>query len=1051
MEFPPEFEYFTTIEPETATAVPTSSSTIWNDDSVFTYDGYVPDTVDPDWWFTIYIIVGCLFVNLSLPLWIYLGRRFGFHESPETRRRREAIEWEANYIKEHGTNSKMSGNEVLLKQLDDARSVISGYSHAPGGSVAGDGSYSAGPASVVSSLSRAGTAISRAGTHLGFHHRPHNLMDRDTASVFSGTSGFTDAVLAARPRRMPHSRRHQKLQRIVVSKSCVNGDDRSTSTMNTKSRIDVRMAAEFKRAEMDLLLQRNQGSPQDKTNFKDLTPNTTTSDFDSGVVLDDTRSEVAPSILSKLDADAISVRDAVDARDGTSTLMYDVKASNYSTKGFKERSYFSTFWDRLMTTANFDKEMKKYLWLAGHYSAQGILDEILAIVEIAVIGRFMGIRQVSAYIVVETITGFTGTITVGFFECVGVLIPQAHGARNNLMVGRYMQVAIIFYLLTALPSAIFWSFYTDDAVLWYKFDAETAQMAQWYLYATLPGYATYGIDSILYELLNTVGYESYSTWFTVIASCIHTGVVVGLLYAGVTDLYILGLVETFSDVFCLALNFGIMVRRGWLDPYWEGLFKTNGLKDKRAVKNVVNTAIPLSFAWILTYGEWEIMTLFCRHMSDTGAEVAAWGLMGYLWSAFETLTDGFGDAAEVRVGFRMGAGQVRLARLGTDKALYVSFIIAVYATGLLFILAMKIPNWLTPDPTLQKMIFDIIPLIGFGQILMVWGMVAWAILGAQGRIRIATALEFFISWGISAPVAAIFVFLFKYNIEGIVGGLSIGYTIGTNVYLYMLYTSDWESLSAVVVAQSAAEGQTYNEFDWDDLPDSIQKAAGELGYNKMMWESDEQPESNDKDWDELTVAEKRAAHLLGYNKSAWDGESDETDESTEGDKKGTDDTSQASSAESEDWANLSNEAKNAARILGYTQSIWDNNGSPPAEDKDWHELTPREQAAANTLGYTEKKWNGEDDSVSDVSTYSKPTGKDSPIGDVPGNSSEGGVLNSIISDPSNVLESIENACSFDSSKDDVEKTTAPIGISDRISSLLGLSKEEEKSTQSSAC
>ena len=194
--------------------------------------------------------------------------------------------------------------------------------------------------------------------------------------------------------------------------------------------------------------------------------------------------------------------------------------------------------------------------------------------------------------------------------------------------------------------------------------------------------------------------------------------------------------------------------------------------------------------------------------------------------------DGFGDAAEVRVGFRMGAGQVRIAKVCTEKALYVSLTTAVYATGLLFGLAVHIPSWLTPDPTIQRMIFDIIPLIGFGQILMVWGMVAWAILGAQGRIRLATVLEFFISWGIGAPVVAILVFVFNYNIEGIVGGLSIGYSIATNVYLYMLHTSDWESLSAVVVARSAVEGQTYNEFDWDDLPDNIQDAAADLGYNK---------------------------------------------------------------------------------------------------------------------------------------------------------------------------------------------------------------------------
>ncbi len=180
----------------------------------------------------------------------------------------------------------------------------------------------------------------------------------------------------------------------------------------------------------------------------------------------------------------------------------------------------------------------------------------------------------------------------------------------------------------------------------------------------------------------------------------------------------------------------------------------------------------------------------------------------------------------------MGAGQVRLAKLCTDKALYVCLTTAMYCAGLLFILAVYVPGWLTPDKTLQKMIFDIIPLIGFGSIWMVWGMVAWAILSAQGRIRIATVLEFFISWGIGAPIAAIFVYLFNYNIEGIIGGLTISYTIGTNVYLYMLFTSDWEYLSANVVASNAAEGKTYNEFDWDDLPENIREAAMELGFNK---------------------------------------------------------------------------------------------------------------------------------------------------------------------------------------------------------------------------
>ena len=634
---PQEFEYFdiTNADDSSSTPAPTVASTSWgSSDWDFSYEGYIPATVDPDWLFTIAIIIGCILINLSLPVWIHLGKRLGFHNTCDSGRHRKAAEWEAYYNKDNDRNKNSYRDDVLLKQLDDARSVISGYSYAPGGSVLEDGDRSA---SISGSILSGSVALSRAGTHLGFHHRPNNLRGGDAASVFSATSGFTDALLAARPKRMPH-RRHGKTKRIVVSKSCMDGDNTSISVHSRdngrKMKLDVRMAAEFKKAEMDLLQHRRYILNHGKQ-YMDITSNTTTSDIRNAV--DDNRSEAAPSILSKLDADAISVRDAIDARDGLQ-MSLDFEEKIGSRQDSRGDGDISSIWNRLMEIVDFDTEMKKYLSLSGYYSAQGILEEILGIVEIAAIGRFMGIRQVSAYIVVDTVTGFTDSITTGFYECAGVLIPQANGARNNVMVGRYMQLAIIFYMITALPGAVLWGFCTDDVVMFFKFDEETARMAQLYIYSTLPGYATGGIDAVLYEFLNTIGYESYATWFTLIASCIHTGLAIGMLYLGVTDLYVLGMFETASDIICLAVNFTILVRNGWLDPYWKGLFKTNGLRDWRAIKNVVNTAIPLSFAWILTYGEFEIMTLFCRYMGDSGAEVVAWGLIGYLWSTFETIT-----------------------------------------------------------------------------------------------------------------------------------------------------------------------------------------------------------------------------------------------------------------------------------------------------------------------------------------------------------------------------------------------------------------------------
>lgn len=180
----------------------------------------------------------------------------------------------------------------------------------------------------------------------------------------------------------------------------------------------------------------------------------------------------------------------------------------------------------------------------------------------------------------------------------------------------------------------------------------------------------------------------------------------------------------------------------------------------------------------------------------------------------------------------MGAGQVGIAKMVGEKSIYFGLVIAVFQTGFFFVIAEYLPGWLTPDPTLQNLLFEMFPLIGFGQILMVAGMEAWAVIGAQGRVRMATVIEFIVSWFVAVPLSAIFVYGFNLNLESMVAALTIAYTVGANVYLYILFKSDWESLSAIVVARNAAEGVMYDEFEWDDLPLNIQQAACTLGYTE---------------------------------------------------------------------------------------------------------------------------------------------------------------------------------------------------------------------------
>jgi hypothetical protein len=217
----------------------------------------------------------------------------------------------------------------------------------------------------------------------------------------------------------------------------------------------------------------------------------------------------------------------------------------------------------------------------------------------------------------------------------------------------------------------------------------------------------------------------------------------------------------------------------------------------------------------------------------------------------------------------MGAGEAQSAKLASYKAIYLGIVVAVFSTALLFIFAPYVPAWLTPDPTLQGMIFDLLPLIGFGQILMVPGLISWSIIAAQGRARLATTIEFVTSWLIVVPISAIFVYMYNYNLIGLVAALIVGYTLGGISIAYLILRSDWEAVSDVIIGRNGIQETKNEKYDWAGLPKRVQEAAKVLGYNEEKWDLNQHPASCSKAWNGLNQAEQDAASGLGYTLRSW--------------------------------------------------------------------------------------------------------------------------------------------------------------------------------------
>ena len=70
----------------------------------------------------------------------------------------------------------------------------------------------------------------------------------------------------------------------------------------------------------------------------------------------------------------------------------------------------------------------------------------------------------------------------------------------------------------------------------------------------------------------------------------------------------------------------------------------------------------------------------------------------------------------------------------------------------------------------------------------------------------------------------------------------------------------------------------YEDSDWKDLPEAVQKHCETLGYTKKLWDNDKDPSSFEKSFKDLTSSEQAAAMALGYTAESWDAESDSDSE-----------------------------------------------------------------------------------------------------------------------------------------------------------------------------
>ena len=195
--------------------------------------------------------------------------------------------------------------------------------------------------------------------------------------------------------------------------------------------------------------------------------------------------------------------------------------------------------------------------------------------------------------------------------------------------------------------------------------------------------------------------------------------------------------------------------------------------------------------------------------------MASWGIIEAIWDLFESASEGLGEAGSIRLAFHLGAGNIEEAKRSTWKSLFLSACLAIFMTSVFFICGEDLPTWFTDDETLQDMINSMIPLVGVGNILMVFGMVSWSLVGAQGRYKLATCVSAVMSFCVTLPLAAVFCIGLHFELDALVAAVVIGYSTTGLVLAYILLMSDWELIAKTVREENEESESSSSDSDSD--------------------------------------------------------------------------------------------------------------------------------------------------------------------------------------------------------------------------------------------
>jgi Na+-driven multidrug efflux pump len=529
------------------------------------------------------------------------------------------------------------------------------------------------------------------------------------------------------------------------------------------------------------------------------------------------------SVMSSI-VDDISPNDAADANDpgrGNAFIESPVKYlenlqknanANNTSGGFGVRAgYCSALVENILSLAILDQDKRRLLVSSIPLTLGASSEAVFRLVTTVFISQYLGTESMIAFVLVGLFVRLTSEeLADAIIDALSAFVQASLSSPTRdenttacspsnsffFLAGQYIQLAFILQLVLNIPLLWLWVVYMEQVVLWFVNSHTIAVLAQDYAFVVVFAYLVQALTRTLTVAFRICGHDHFESVIDVVASMLQL-VTIASVAALVDDFTLVkvGYVQVLITVTSAIAKILFPVMKGWMEPFRKGLIQNVALlQNKVGIWHLFQAACPLFLGTILEYGEWELLTIFIRHVGP--AEVTTWALLGALWDVLEALTEGIGEAAANQVAFLLSTGVVvDRARMLSNGVMYLAVMQAGMITSILYMLGQYLAILFTSDPTLQHLINNTIVMIGLANIVMTLAQITWSLIGAQGRFRLATLVMFLSRWLVSMPCALVSIYVFHLDLNAVSGSLVVGYATATSVLTFIVLRSDWDRLA----------------------------------------------------------------------------------------------------------------------------------------------------------------------------------------------------------------------------------------------------------------